>query len=693
MGRRTDKTVHGGRSARSGRVARWLPAMLLFVLVVVAYIPALRGGFVWDDPRYVTENETLRSAEGLGRIWTDPGATIQYYPMTFTSFWVEHHLWGADPLGYHLINVILHGLSAILLWLILKRLSLPGAWLAAALFALHPVQVESVAWITERKNVLSGLFYMAALLAYIRFAPPDDKRRERGDRRFYFAALFLFLLALFSKTVTSSLPAAILIMIWWKRGRIGLGDALPLAPFFAAGIVMGSVTSWMEANNVHAAGPEWEISFVERLLIAGRALWFYLGKLVFPVRLAFNYPRWSVDAGVWWQWLFPAAAIASVMAFSVRRRAIGRGPLAAALLFGGTLLPALGFFNIYPMRYSFVADHFQYLASIGFFMVIAVIVTRLFGAGRAVVKKRRAVAVPPSANNALRVAAAVLIVILGTLTWKQSAIYADLETLWRDTLEKNPASFLAHNNLASIIQERGAADDAIRHWSDAVRLKPDFYEARCSLGKELVRRGQVADGKAQLIEARRIRPEKVWAHIFLGDAFAAEGRVDEAVEEAVESYRTAVSLDPDEAGAHTHFANTLARSGRLEEAVDRFRIAVDLDRSSPVTRNNMANALSELGRFAEAAEQYAEALRLEPGYSTARRNLGLALWNQGRMEEAIRVYREAIRIVPGDIGSRLGLAALLAEEGRGEEAAVEYREILKIDPRCEPARTALDSLP
>ena len=686
MGRRTDKTARG---AAGGQVTGWLPALLLFVLVVVAYIPALRGGFVWDDPRYVTENETLRSAEGLGRIWTDPGATIQYYPMTFTSFWVEHHLWGANPLGYHLVNVILHGLSAILLWLILKRLSLPGAWLAAALFALHPVQVESVAWITERKNVLSGFFYMAAMLAYIRFAPPDERSPDRGDRRFYFAALFLFLLALFSKTVTSSLPAAILLMLWWKRGKIALRDALPLAPFFAAGIAMGSVTSWMEANNVHAAGPEWEIPFVERLLIAGRALWFYLGKLLFPVRLAFNYPRWSVDAGVWWQWLFPAAAIASAAILSVRRRTIGRGPLASALLFGGTLLPALGFINIYPMRYSFVADHFQYLASIAFFVVVAVIVTRLFGAGRTAVKKRRAVAVPPSTNYAFRVTAAILVVILGTLTWKQSAVYEDLETLWRDTLEKNPASFLAHNNLASIIQERGAADDAIRHWSDAVRLKPDFYEARCSLGKALVRRGQVADGKAQLMEAKKIRPEKVWAHIFLGDALAAEGSVDDAVE----CYQTAVSIDPDEPGAHTHFANTLARSGRLEEAVERYRIAVDLDRSSPVTRNNMANALSELGRFAEAAEQYAEALRLEPGYSTARRNLGLALSNQGKKEEAIRVYREAIRIIPGDIGSRLGLAALLVEEGRGEEAAVEYREILRIDPRCEPARTALDSLP
>jgi hypothetical protein len=287
----------------------WFISLLLLGLTLAAYLPALHAGFIWDDDDYLINNRTLHDLPGLQRIWFETSATPQYYPLVHTTFWLEYHLWKLNPLGYHLDNVFLHALAAILLWRVLLKLPVPGAWLAAAIFAVHPVNVESVAWVTERKNVLSAVFYFAAALAYLRFAVPDnppdtnDKRRETTGKKleekqagstrwcWYVAALILFVGALFSKTVTTSLPAALLLVFWWKRGRIGLRDVLQLLPFFAVGVGLSLHTSWLEKHHVGASGAEWALSFFDRCLIAGRALWFYAGKLVWPAELTFIYPR------------------------------------------------------------------------------------------------------------------------------------------------------------------------------------------------------------------------------------------------------------------------------------------------------------------------------------------------------------------------------------------------------------------
>lgn len=263
-------------------------ALLIAAVVVVAYLPALRGAFIWDDESYVTQNVHLRTWSGLRNIWFDVGATKQYYPAVHTSFWIEYHLWRLDPLGYHVSNVLLHAVGAILLWQVLRRLSVPGAWLAAAVFALHPVQVESVAWVTERKNVMSDVFYFAALLSYIRFSDLRlDRVPEGRPRRYYALSVLLFGCALCSKTVTCSLPAVILLLMWWKRKRLRVGEVLPVVPMFALGLALGLLTAYLEKYSVGALGEEWGFTFRERCLLAGRALWVYFGKLVYPTELAF----------------------------------------------------------------------------------------------------------------------------------------------------------------------------------------------------------------------------------------------------------------------------------------------------------------------------------------------------------------------------------------------------------------------
>ena len=340
-----------------------LTVLLIVCCTFLAYLPALDGGLLWDDAAHVTRPD-LRSLHGLWRIWSDLGATQQYYPLLHSAFWMEYKLWGDATLGYHLANLLLHAAAAILVMLIMRRLGLPGAWLAALIFTLHPVCVESVAWIAEQKNTLSTVFYLGAALLYLNF-----DRTRRGSH--YFLALALFVMALLTKTVTDTLPAALLVVFWWQRGRLGWKrDVVPLLPWFALGAAAGLFTAWVERRFVFAEGPDFALTLVERFLLAGRALWFYLGKLVWPADLMFFYPRWHVDAAQWWQYLFPLAALAALIGLCLLAPK-HRGPLAGALIFAGTLFPALGFFNVYPFIYSYVADHFQYAASLGIIVPVA----------------------------------------------------------------------------------------------------------------------------------------------------------------------------------------------------------------------------------------------------------------------------------------------------------------------------------
>jgi protein O-mannosyl-transferase len=514
-------------------LAKLSPPAGLILLVALAYLPVSRATFIWDDQYYLLENTALRDNQGLLRIWLSPQASPQYYPMVFSAFWLEHRLWGLDPLGYHCVNVALHAGNAVLVWRVLSRLCLPGSWLAAAIFALHPVHVESVAWIAERKNVLSGYFYLLAVLAYWRFAPPDEARRRVSAARWgwYFAAWLLFVAALWSKSVTCTLPAALLLLVWWKQGHITGRDVQPLIPFFLTGAIVGAVTVWMEAVQVGARGPEWSYSWLERCLVAGRALWFYAGKLVFPVGLCFIYPRWRLDLGAWWQFAYPVGFFVAVGALWWERGRIGRGPLAGLLFFAGTLLPALGFFNTYPQRYSFVADHFAYLASLGLIVPAAVLLSR--AASR------------PWAHSAT---VGSLLVVLGTLTFTRTLAFQDDWTIWSDTLAKDPRSWMANNNLAALYLTQGRLTEAGAHARRALELYPDYPEAHYNRGAVLEEQGDLKGAEEHLRKAlMRDSPVSWKAHHVLGLVFKKEGKSRAAADQ----FRAALRLKPDYQGALT----------------------------------------------------------------------------------------------------------------------------------------------
>ena len=564
---------------KPGQSKQWLLAAAIFFLTLLAYQPVWHTGFVWDDDSWTTGiSPLLRDGLGLQTIWYEPTALQQYYPLTATTFWIDYHLWGFWTLPYHVENVLLHAFAAVLFWRLLRRLEVPGGWLAAAIFALHPVMVESAGWVTERKNVLSLVLYLGALLAYGRFTSfwneDQDSRPREGA---YLLALLLALGATLAKTTAFSLPAVILLIGWWKRGRIRWpADVLPTLPFFAVAISLSLTTAWLEKNNLGAQGPEWAISFPQRCLIAGRALWFYTGKLLWPVNLCFIYPRWQLNARSISQWLYPITAAGVLLALWLARRKIGRGPAAAAFFFVGTLFPLLGFLNAYGMRYSFVWDHWVYLSSLGLIALAAALVARAAEHLRA--------------RPAFYGFAAVILPTLMILTWRQCRIYTNMETLWRDTLAKNPTAWMAHNNLGLVLRQSGRETEAIEHYQQSVQINPNNAEAHNNLGNVFLQEGKVSDAIGHYEQALRIKPDYTEAHVDLGNALFGMGKAPEAIAE----YEQALRIKPDYAEAHRDLALALEQTHRVREAIGEYEQALRITPDRPESQNNLAWLLATL---------------------------------------------------------------------------------------------------
>lgn len=664
-----------------------IPATLL------VYQPAWHGGFLWDDDGHVTK-EALRSFAGIWRIWFEPGATQQYYPFVHTAFWLQYDLWGLQTTGYHVVNILLHAGSACLLMAILRRLNVPGAWIAGALFALHPIQVESVAWITELKNTLSGVMYFGAALAYLHF----DAHRSR---RAYAVAIGLFTLALFSKSVTATLPAGLLVVFWWQRGRIDWPrDVVPLLPFFIAGAGVGAMTVWMERTFIGAEGSAFNFSFIERGLIAGRAVVFYLAMLAWPVNLTFSYARWHVSQDVWWQYLYPLAVLAVIGAlWAIRGRT--RAPLAAALYFVATLGPALGFVNVFPFKFSFVADHFQYLASAGLFAVggagLVALAARLGGA-------------PGLQTRGLALGVAVLLP-LSWLTWRDSHAYVDKETLYRTTLARNPESWLAHSNLTALLLDRQPTDaaEALTHAREAVRLAPEQPATHFNLGLAFEASGNPAAAideyraaLARTNEAEQKSARVAFVHERLAGVLHAAGRQQESDAEAAisRSMLDIVMRDAAKAGAgstsiggsidaQARAAIALVQAGRAADAIDPLSRVLEQAPANVDARFALGLAFQETHQLDRAAEEFQRVVATQRTHAGAYRHLGQVLQTMGRRPEAVDAYRAAIALEPAVASTHNDLGAALAQSGRIAEAEAEFAEAVRLDPSDAGARDNL----
>ncbi|MGO8701659.1 MAG: tetratricopeptide repeat protein [Limisphaerales bacterium] len=552
---------------------------LLVLGIVVAYQRVWHAGFLWEDDIYITHNPLLTAPDGLRRIWFSRDSPSQYFPLTYTSFYAERFLWGFRPYGYHCVNILIHAGNALLAWTLLRRLRVPGAGLGAALFALHPVQVETVALITERKNLLMAFFFLLALLAWISFIDDSSKRRWRH----YALALVYYMLSLAGKTTACTLPAALLLVVWFKREPINRRRLAEISPFVVLGIAMGVVTMWWERFHQQAVGGVFQMGLVERLLIASRALWFYAGKLLWPANLIFCYPRWNISSADARAYVWVLATAAAGVAIFRWRENFRRGPAVASLFYAATLAPTLGFIMYYTFRYTFVADHYQYLACLGPLALLAAGLERL-----------------PIGKP---IGYVVLPVVLGVLTWSQCGEYANAETLWRATIAKNPSSWMARENLGVALADKGRIDDAIEQYRRALELHPDFAQAHNDLGAALFRKGMAA--------------------------------------EAVAQYREAIRDDPNDANAHYNLGNALAKQGEDQEALEQLRIAARLRPMDLNTSINLANALFDAGRLDDAITEERHALGMAPSDVRVMENLGKMLVLKGDLEEAMPLLDKA----------------------------------------------------
>jgi protein O-mannosyl-transferase len=624
-------------------------AVVLAAVTIVAYRPAWHGGFLWDDDAYIINNELLTASDGWQRIWFSLDSPSQYFPLTYSTFRIEHALWGLNTTGYHWVNLLLHVGNALLVWAVLARLRIPGSWLAAAIFALHPVQIESVAWITERKNVLMGFFFLLTLLAWIAFV--DE--RTRRPWIIYCLALIFYVLALSAKATACTLPAALFLILWLQKKPITMRRLMQIVPFVVLGVGMGLLVVWWE--RYHQGTNRAVFTFlnpIERILVASRAVWFYLSKIFWPSNLTFIYPRWNISLADLFGYIWLLAGIAACVAIFFLRRYVGRSVEVAAAFFVATLSPVLGFIMLFTFRYTFVADHYQYLACIGPIALASAGIFSLFEKS--------------AQYRAVIVSATLLFVAsLGTLTWRQAATYSDIETLWRTTLAKNPECWMAHTNLGLVLFEKGEIDDAIAHYRSALQMQPDWWDAEYNLGTALLAKGQVDEAILHCEKAIAMRPTDPDAQVSLGNLLFQKGRIDEAIPH----YQKAIAVRPDHFLARYGLGHALLEKGELDGAIQACRSALSLRPLDADCHTVLAIALEDKGNPAEAIQHYQKALELAPSSIPTLTNLAwlLATSQDASLRngpKAVELSKQADRLVGGTNALVFRtLAAAYAENG------------------------------
>jgi Tfp pilus assembly protein PilF len=579
-----------------------LQTLAIAAAVFWIYWPALRGDWLWDDNIDISENAITQSPTGLWKIWFEPGSEPDYYPVKASVQWLQWHLWGMDTLGYHLTNVLLHILSALLVWRLLSKFGLRLAWLGGLIFAVHPVQVESVAWIVELKNTLSLPPLLLAMCAWINY-------EERGKAKDYWLALGLFLVAMLCKLSVVLFPLVILLYAWWRRGRIGWNDLKTSLPFFGVSLLLGLITIgtgiWDQRFNHSDSGAMPVGGLLARLVAAGLSLAFCFSKSFLPVGLLPIYPKWTIDPSSPVQFL-PWLVLGGVICwFWTKRQSWGRHALLGLGFFLINLGPCPGFIPAPDMAFTWVMDHFLYLPIIG---LIGLVVAAL---------GQMEIELPASFRPCGIGLVTVLLAILTFESRGGAALYINSETLWTYELQYNPEAYPAYNNLGLAFLHSGQASKAMEQFEQVLRIKPADADAYNNLGLALLQSGQVSKAMDQYEQALRINPDLSETHNNLGSALGQIGQLSAAKEQ----FEQALKLSPDSVEAHNNLGIVLAQTGQASAAKEQFERAVQLNPDNAVSHFDLALALEQTGQLAEAMEQYEEALRIKPDFAAARNNL------------------------------------------------------------------------
>ena len=629
----------------------WLVPVLIAVVTFATFLPALHNQFVnWDDDKNFLENPHYRGLGWTQLSWMWTTHMGHYIPLTWMTFGLDYLLWGMNPRGYHVTNLLLHAANAVVFFFITRRLltrALPSpserghtlavsAAFAALVFAIHPLRVESVAWATERRDVLSGLFYLSAVLAYLRAC--DREERARG---WYWGAVALFAGALLSKSMAVNLPVVLMILDvyplrrlggsigWWsKPARRIYVEKIPFVLLAAA----ASAIAVMAQFSIHAALPLAQLGVPGRLAVSAYGLSFYLGKMIVPVNLSpiYELPRTVSPWAMPFILSFGLAIAITAIVLSLRRRMLGLP--AAWLAYLVVLLPVLGIFQSGP---QIAADRYTYLAGLGWAI--------LAGAGLLSSWSRLPL---------LLIGLVVFIPVgLGTLTWNQVHVWHDSKTLWAHALAIDPNSSVAQNDFGEALAQQGKLAEAIEHYRQALEIKPDYADAHYNLGGALAQQGKLADAIHHYQRALQITPGDADAHTNWGGALAQQGKLAEAAEH----YQQALRIKPDHAAAHNNWGAALTRQGNLAEAIEHYRQAVNIKPDYADAHYNLGGALAQQGKLADAIHHYQRALQITPDDADAHIHWGLALAQQGRLAEAIEHYRQALRINPGHADAQSNL--------------------------------------
>jgi len=617
----------------------WLWGLLLVLAVILTYSPVWWAGYIWDDDDHVTANPCIVGPLGFKEIWTTSAADIS--PLTRSTFWLEHALWGLAPLPYHLVNVLLHGACAVMLWRVLRSLRAPGAWLSAALWALHPVEVESVAWITEMKNTESGLFFLLSILFFLRWLRARDINGRTGGGWNYALTLLFAALAMASKSSTVILPVVLCLCAWWVEGRWQWRNLARVAPTFLMSIAASALAIWTQKLALAmATDPQWVRTWPQRLAAAGDAVWFYLGKLLWPHPLITIYPRWKIDAGQWFSYLPLLAVIMVLFVLWLKRESWSRPWFFVFAYFLAALFPVLGLVDNPIFRYSLVFDHFQYLASMG--------PLALAGAGMV----RLADFAILSRAWLQGTLCAGLLLILGTLSWQRAWVYESDETLWTDTLARNPNCWLGHTNLGSALLPMGQMDEAIAQYQIALEIDPNLVQSHNNLGLALLKKGQLDEAMTQFQKSLEINPNDADADNSLGMVFLQKGQVDEAMAQ----FQKALEIDPNRADAHNNIGCIVLKKGQVDEAMAQFQKALEIKPNYAEAHLNLGNAFFKKGQEDEAIDQFQKALEINPNLAEVHNSLGFVLYQKGQVDEAIAQFQEAVRLKPDYVDAQKNLA-------------------------------------
>jgi tetratricopeptide (TPR) repeat protein len=676
-------------------------ASILVAALLLAYWPVYHAGYIWDDDDHLTANPSIVGPLGLKEIWTTSASNIT--PLTRTTFWLEHKIWGLDPMPYHLVNVLLHAACALLLWRILWMLAVPGAWLGAILWALHPVEVESVAWISEMKNTESGLFFLLSILCFLRYrqAHAIDPQGGQGS----YAGTFLFAaLAMACKSTTVILPLVLWLCSAWLDRRWSWRQLLRVAPLFALSAAATALSIWIQRLQF-SLGPMTPRPWLERLAGAGSAVWFYLGKLAWPHPLVMIYPSWSTATDHPGSLLALLALLAMAVLFWWKRDTWARPWFFTLAYFIVALLPTLGLVNSPIFGYSLVFDHFQYLASMAPLALLGVGLTRLGSL--------------PGGEWPRRLAATALLLIFAVLSWQRTWAYENEATLWTDTLAQNPACATAYNGLANVLLQAGQCDLAIADLHRSIQLNPDLPQARYNLGRALLQQGRLDPALAEFQAAVRIDPGYAPARNDLAYVLFKQGRLDAAIaeferaiqsdpnlaeihynlglaladakrpDEAIAQYQIARQLNPDDPAACNGLGILYLQSGRLDQAAAQFQTAIQLNPAFIEARNNLALVLEKLGRLPDAVAEYQNILAHAPQLPAAHYNLGVTYLQMSRMDDAESEFETTLELNPQFLPARLNLGQIFLQKGRLREAETQFRDALQISPNNPSALTGL----